>query len=93
MRKIVINTCYGGFSLSEEATGMFAARKNIRPDEVWYWDIPRDDADLIHVVEFLGGDMGSGTKLKIVEIPADVDWEIVEYDGLEHVAEKHCTWY
>jgi hypothetical protein len=30
--------------------------------------------------------------LLIVEVPADVDWYIEEYDGLEWVAEKHRTW-
>ena len=30
--------------------------------------------------------------LKVVEIPADVDWQICEYDGLEWIAEKHRTW-
>ena len=29
---------------------------------------------------------------KIVEIPADVEWQIQEYDGMEWVAEKHRTW-
>jgi hypothetical protein len=28
-----------------------------------------------------------------VEVPADVDWYIVDYDGQEHVAEKHRTWH
>ena len=35
---------------------------------------------------------GSGKRLGTVEIPADVEWEIGEYDGLEWVAEKHRTW-
>jgi hypothetical protein len=35
---------------------------------------------------------GMYSKLKIVEIPGDVDWEIGEYDGNEWVAEKHRTW-
>jgi hypothetical protein len=32
------------------------------------------------------------SKLKIVEIPDDVQWEIQEYDGWEHIAENHRTW-
>jgi hypothetical protein len=30
--------------------------------------------------------------LEIVEIPDDVEYTIEEYDGLEHIAEKHRTW-
>ncbi len=30
--------------------------------------------------------------MQIVEIPDDVDWEVMEYDGMEHIAEKHRTW-
>jgi len=30
--------------------------------------------------------------LKIVEVPDDANWYIAEYDGLEHVAERHRTW-
>lgn len=56
-------------------------------------DLDRDDPVLVQVVRELG-DAASGkhATLKIVEIPADVDWIIDEYDGLEWVAEKHRTW-
>lgn len=55
--------------------------------------IERDNKFLIQVIEELGEKAsGSLSKLEIVEIPDDVDWEINEYDGLEHVAEKHRTW-
>jgi hypothetical protein len=49
---------------------------------------------LIEVIEELG-DAANGdcAELAIVEIPDDVEWEISEYDGREHVAEKHRTWY
>ena len=56
-------------------------------------DLARDDPYLVQVVEELGaGANGRHAELKIVEIPADVDWEITEYDGNETVAEKHRTW-
>ena len=53
----------------------------------------RTDLDLIAVVEELG-DAASGycAKLKIVNIPDGTNWDIDEYDGFEHVAEKHRTW-
>ena len=48
---------------------------------------------LVRIVEELG-DAANGecAELAIVEIPNDVDWEISEYDGNEHIAEKHRTW-
>jgi len=53
----------------------------------------RADPDLIAVIEQLGKKAnGSCADLKIVEIPDDVEWEISEYDGNEHVAECHRTW-
>jgi len=57
-------------------------------------DINRCDPVLIQVIEELG-DVANGdhAELAIVEIPDDVQWEIAEYDGSEHVAEKHRVWY
>ena len=53
----------------------------------------RSDPLLIQVIEELG-EKASGrcAKLQIVEIPDGVEWEIEEYDGNEHVAERHRTW-
>lgn len=134
--KIVINGCFGGFSLSEAAVLAYAARKGIsiwieKGTRSWgntYWTVPnppkrpenfydlsieerqayndayraasfndreiaRNDPDLVAVVEELGrAASGSLASLYVVEIPDDVDWEIEEYDGVEHVAEKHRTW-
>lgn len=91
-RKVVINTCFGGFNLSDAAQAEYANRKGISVDDVMHWEISRDDADLVAVVEQFGGKMGYGTDLKVVTIPADVKWQIDEYDGIEHVAEVHRTW-
>lgn len=90
--EIVINVDYGGFGLSELAEKEYAKRKGI--EECPYCgDIPRNDSDLIAVVRKFGEAANCRySKLKIVEIPDGVDWEIGEYDGLETVEEKHRSW-
>jgi hypothetical protein len=53
----------------------------------------RSDEDLVAVVETLGSAAnGSCANLKVVEIPDGVEWYIEEYDGREHIAERHRTW-
>ena len=145
MKKIVINSDFGGFSLSYSAVLRYCELAGL---EVWpeqshpefvslkdswhFWliapgperaitggdswsnmsledrrennrrlndqllrdrDIPRDDAWLVRVVEELGEEAnGRYAHLKVVEIPDDVEWEIEEYDGMEHISEAHRTW-
>ena len=119
--KVVINRCYGGFGLSDEAFEKLLHRKGIsfekkksdRPfigmayykaghagDDEYYlseyaYSSDRADPDLIAVIEEMGTEAASGgcAELAIVEIPDDVKWHISEYDGNEHVAENHRTWY
>ena len=56
-------------------------------------DIPRDGPVLIQVIAELGkGADAESARLKVVEIPDDVDWEIEKCNGREWVAEKHRTW-
>jgi len=67
------------------------------PDEkhvLYARDIERSHPLLIECIETLGEEKASGrlVSLKIVEIPADVDWVIEEYDGREWIAEKHRIW-
>ncbi len=133
--KVVINDCFGGFSLSHEAVMAYADAAGITlyPEEEgalkiihyfkvpvdqyraleadvrandpdykrlneqdWYFsesDIARDDQILVEVVERLGKKAsGRFGNLKVVEIPDGIEWEIEEYDGLEHVAESHRVW-
>jgi hypothetical protein len=61
---------------------------------VYERDIERDDPALVQAVRELG-EVANGrfASLEVVEIPDDVDWTIEEYDGLEHIAERHRTWY
>jgi len=68
------------------------------------WDSSRDKdrvtlrqhPDLIRLVEAIREKKVAKyrfSKLKIVKIPTDVEFTIEEYDGLEHIAEAHRTWY
>jgi len=93
IRRVVINDCYGGFGLSEEAFDKYKEMAGIDDPNFLYYEISRDDNYLVKIVKDMG-DLANGpcSKLKIVEIPADVDWIIQEYDGIEWVAEAHRTW-
>jgi hypothetical protein len=64
-------------------------------DSYWYYykDIERNDPDLVKVVEKLGEKAnGSCAKLRVVEIPSGIDWEISDYYGNESIEEKHRSW-
>ena len=100
MVKIVINKCFGGFGLSDigeieylERSGLIIHGVTSWPSDYSDWDIPRHDPVLVQLIEEdaeLYG--GRSSRLRVVEIPDDVDWEISDYDGQEHIAEKHRTW-
>ena len=82
MRKIVINTCFGGFGLSVKAL-----------EQLGDGSLERDNPVLVKIVEELGQESwGVHAELQVVEIPDDVKWHIHEYDGSEYVAEDHRTW-
>ena len=90
---VVINNCYGGFGLSDSAELRYKEMAGIT-DPDWYGrDVARDDPYLVKIVREMGQDANGGyAELRIVEVPAGVEWEIAEYDGNEWVAEKHRTW-
>ena len=106
--RVVINSDYGGFSLSDEAIELYAKYKglNLTKEETnnmtnyydgaeWfnYREIDRKDSTLVRVVEELGEKAnGFCAKLKIINIPVDVQWEVVDYDGREHISEKARKW-
>ena len=93
MPKVVINACFGGFGLSEAALDEYKSRKGITDENVYYWDIPRDCPVLVAMIEEQGSAInGDYADLKVVDIPDDANWYIEEYDGNEHVAERHRTW-
>ena len=94
MRKVVINVCYGGFGLSDEAELLYLELTGNEDGKVYDYELKRDDPQLVEVVEQLGKhSWGEYAKLRVVEIPDDnVAWLIHNYDGMEHVAEDHRTW-
>lgn len=113
--KVVINTKYGGFSLSRQAVRLYAQLAGITLVEVdagydnesiYYRnsvteenffhpesDLDRTDPKLVQVVEMLGHKAdGRYAKLKIVNIPSDVEWYISDNDGRECVVEVSRMW-
>jgi len=83
--EIVLNVCYGGFGLSQEAQDAYRHRTGTDFDEC---EGPRDDPALVAVVKELGTRAdGLFAKLKIVHIPAQYArfYSIREYDGHESV--------
>ena len=91
MIKVVINNCHGGFGLSDAALNEYKISKGVTDPNFYYYDIPRDCSVLVEMVERGDAD-GDYSELKVVEIPDGVNWYIEEYDGLEHVTERHRTW-
>lgn len=89
--KVVINTCIGGFGLSDVAIARY---ENETGNDYSDWDVSRSDAVLVSIVEELAEDSwGSYAELKVVEIPDGIVWHISDDDtGREWVAEVHRTW-
>ena len=80
--KVVYNSCYGGFGLSEKAKNLL---NELKGEEVCYYDLPRHDKDLVAVVEELGSEAnGMFACIKIATINSD-RYRISEYDGWEQV--------
>lgn len=92
IRRVVINNCYGGFGLSDAAVERYKELTGIT-DNLFYYEVARDDPYLVKIVREMGeAANGRWANLKIVEIPADIEWWVQEYDGIEWVAEAHRTW-
>jgi len=99
MQNIVINRCHGGYALSAKAekwllehnSNVIAEQEDACTDgQLWR---VRSDKLLVQCIKELGAEAnGPCADLEIVSIPADIDWQIVEYDGWEHIAERHRTW-
>ena len=88
--KIILNKCYGGYSLSDEL--MRVAKATYAHD-----DDTRTNPDLI---AYLQANPEAGkfhyTDLRVVEIPdTTTDWIVDEYDGMEaitYVVDGKLNW-
>lgn len=90
--KVAINSCFGNFSLSEEAYKHLGLEWDKYGTE-FNEDSLRDDPKLIECIEKLGkAANGKDSFIKIVEVPDDVKWYISNDDGIEVVHELHRTW-
>lgn len=83
--KVVINGCFGGFSVSREIYEMMG----LEWDGFGYaFDNDRTNKELIKCIEKIGTERSSNrsAELEIVNIPDNAtDWEISDYDGAEEV--------
>lgn len=100
--KIAVNKCFGGFGVSE------AVYKELGKEWDGYGYLDNDDfgiksnnylayrshPKLIAAIEKVGEKEASGSlaKVRIVDIPDDIEWEIDEYDGVETVHEQRRSW-
>ena len=81
--KVVINECFGGFSVSKEVYEIMGKEWN-----GYGFNDDRTDAKLIAAIEKIGCEKASGycASLAIVDIPDNAtDWTITEYDGYEEI--------
>ena len=78
--KIVVNRCYGGFSLSQACANALGTSRY--PDE----EIRTDERLIRMVEEDPVAASGLCAKLDVAEIPDDAtDWMLHDYDGLEDI--------
>ena len=91
--KVVINNCYGGFSISKQALKRLKELKKAKGWDVSELDtyidyddrITRHDEDLIKVVEELGSKAsGMCASVKVYELAYPI-YRIEEYDGFESI--------
>lgn len=85
VEEVVINCCFGGFSLSDKAAELLADLTGDTADN--HPDIERNDKRLVAVVKSLGEDAASGrcASLNVVELEKGCKWRINEYDGWETI--------
>lgn len=86
--KILVNLCYGGFTLTNYATKKIAAIIGCEERKVRHGDFDRSDARAIEFLEHYGLDRAQEEycRLGIIEIPdGATDFVLDENDGYERI--------
>jgi hypothetical protein len=94
--QIMVNTCYGGFSLSKEAISLYRERAAVECSaaveraavECSGRSIPRHDPVMVQIVKELGTSAnGHHACIELQDIPVQFQnyYAIHEYDGMENV--------
>jgi len=93
--KVMINGCYGGFALSDEAILRFSQKHpEVGDEEIsdfklgFSYPHVRTNPDMVSIVEELGekANRYRASCIQIVDIPDEAtDWTITDYDGVEDV--------
>lgn len=79
MKEIVLNECFGGFTLSKKAYELYREQSGKQK-----WDGDRCDPILIKVVKELGEDSSDSCSCLIIEeFDERYGYWIADYDGLE----------
>jgi hypothetical protein len=98
----VVNEAYGGFWLSDEAAHEMARRKGLvleRRDGLLYVRLlnrpledlfPRNDPDMVAVVQVLGSTAASAPGSKLVVKKIKVEVEISNHDGYERIGTAYA---
>lgn len=88
--KMVINTSYEHYCLSPKAYEYLGLEWDFN-GYAYYGD--RTNPKLISCIETLGEEASwCGSKLRVVDVPDDVDLIFERDDCKEWIAEKHRTW-
>lgn len=85
--KVLYNTCYGGFGVSQKAIDLFNERRpEAHVEYSFEMEEYRSDPILIDIVNELGEEARrSCSKLAVAEFPDGYDYWIEDYDGVETV--------
>jgi hypothetical protein len=100
--KIAVNKDFGGFGVSPavyvelgiEWDGFGYLENKHFGLEGRYVYAFRSHPKLIAAIEKIGQKEASGSlaKIRVIEIPDGIEWEISDYDGIETVEERHRSW-